>query len=435
MASDSPSQGSSRRHFHRGRRGNERRSGDRRVPSPSPQQQAAPESRADHLDVEQIMREIRAKIAQRHGVELTDQQVQDLASRRLESILDPRTIKPSLLDQLRKSAGARPDTVAAADRAAVPYEFEDTTLYDSPSGFTRFMRKLLNPILKLFFNPNPLIRALHIQARLNVEAGRREAERDERQAEWNALHYELLQRIVTETARVSLEVQSLVLKVESLSAKVDFNERRVRGIEGTVHQARPAGREREREREREPREVPQPRPPVPLPMPDVAAAPPETPAAEAPASGEAPRRKRRRRRGRRGGAVVEHGAMAADTPAMAIDAASIDAAGIDGADIADAADVLEADEDEGETDVQVEIAEVVTTEGEAVAAPANSVGLEMSEPEFDVEPAPERVTPQLVTPDPEVRQEAAPELPTPSTSSEPEGHEAHEPRHEDDKPL
>ena len=72
------------------------------------------------------------------------------------------------------------------------------------------------------------------------------AERDQRQAEWNALHYELLQRVVSETAKVSLEVQSLALRIESLSAKVDFNERRVRGIEGTVHQAKPAGpRDRE----------------------------------------------------------------------------------------------------------------------------------------------------------------------------------------------
>ncbi len=194
------------------------------------------------------MRDIRQKIAQRHGVELTDQQVQELAARRLESILDPRTIKPSLLEQLRRSAEARPDTVAAADRASAPYEFEDTTLYDSPNALTRFLRKLLNPILKLFFNPNPLIRALHIQSGLNAEAMRREAERDERQAEWNALHYTILQRVVSESAKVSLEVQSLALRVESLSAKVDFNERRVRGIEGLAQQARPVtGRDRERD--------------------------------------------------------------------------------------------------------------------------------------------------------------------------------------------
>ena len=65
----------------------------------------------------------------------------------------------------------------------------------------RFIRKLLNPILKLFFNPNPLIRALNIQSRLNDEMLAREAERDRRQAEWNALHYEILHRVVTEVSR------------------------------------------------------------------------------------------------------------------------------------------------------------------------------------------------------------------------------------------
>ena len=81
-----------RGHFHRGRRGPDRRSGDRRA---QPQQA---QGGRDHVDVEQIMRDIRARIAQRQGVELSNQQIQDLAARRLESILDPRAIKPSLLE-------------------------------------------------------------------------------------------------------------------------------------------------------------------------------------------------------------------------------------------------------------------------------------------------------------------------------------------------
>ena len=417
MPSDSPSQGG-RRHFHRGRRGQDRRGGDRRgTPGPQPQQpqQQAIEQgpRADQVDVEQIMREIRAKIAQRHGVELTDQQVQELAARRLESILDPRTIKPSLLDQLRRSAGARPDTVAAADRASVPYEFEDTTLYDSPSGLTRFIRKLLNPILKLFFNPNPLIRALHVQAQLNVEAARREAERDQRQAEWNALHYEILQRVVSEIAKVSLEVQSLSLRVESLSAKVDFNDRRVRGIEGAVNQARPgAGRERDREgrdrdhRERE-REAPQPVISKGLPADLVpATAEPATAAAataEAP-SGDAPRRRRRRRRGRRGGGL-DVGAPASMPAADALDA-SAEANG---------------DEvDEGEVEA-IDTDPIVTPGVEAIIQLEDDVTASVG---AETPAAPERIAPQPASPEPAVREEAAPDLPAPAaTLPEPEPHE------------
>jgi hypothetical protein len=162
----------------------------------------------------------------------------------------------------------------------------------------RFMRRLLNPLLKLFFNPNPLIRALHIQAKLNVEAAERDAERDRRQTEWNALHYEIVQRLVTEVSRASLELQALSLRIESLDAKVEFNERRVRGIEGSVHRARPQGERPQSERVR-PAEQP---PPAAAPA-ESEAAPvePAAPATEGQPSSEGARRRRRRRRGRRSG--------------------------------------------------------------------------------------------------------------------------------------
>ncbi len=183
------------------------------------------------------MRDIRTRIAQQHGVSLTDRQVEELAARRLESILDVRTISPTLVEQLRQSSASERTTTLRPKPVVPPYQFEDTTLYESSRGFMRMMRRLLNPILKLFFNPNPLIQALHAQARLNTETAQRESEQAQRQAEWNALHYELLQRMITEISQLSLEAQSLVLRVESLSTKVDFNERRVRGIEGMLHEA------------------------------------------------------------------------------------------------------------------------------------------------------------------------------------------------------
>jgi hypothetical protein len=183
--------------------------------------------------VDQLMRDIRSRIAQKHGIELSEPQVQELAARRLDAILDIRTISPALVDQLRNTAGDARRASLTASPVEPAYEFEDTTLYESDRGALRFLRRLLNPILKLFFNPNPLIRALNIQARVNVESARREAERAQQQAEWNALHYEIVQRLVTEVSRVSLEAQALVLRVESLAAKVDFNERRVRGLEGS----------------------------------------------------------------------------------------------------------------------------------------------------------------------------------------------------------
>ena len=97
-------QQSRRGHYNRGRRGPDRRGPERRTPPP----QAPEQGGRDHVDVEHIMRDIRARIAQRHGIDLSNQQIEELAARRLEAILDPRAIKPGLLDELRRSAGAPP---------------------------------------------------------------------------------------------------------------------------------------------------------------------------------------------------------------------------------------------------------------------------------------------------------------------------------------
>lgn len=233
------------------------------------------------------MRDIRARIAQRSGVDLSNQQIQELAARRLEAILDPRGLKPGLLDQLRRSAGER----VAAPAAPPPQLdlFEESTLYDSPNGLLRFIRRLLNPILRLFFNPTPIAHALAVQGRLNAAHAAGEAERDRRQSEWNALHYEILQRLVTEIARVSIEIQSLSLRVESLSAKVDFNERRVRSLDGAQVRA-------PRPQEAAGVSASQAAGAVSSESAGIAA----QPAADGQQPGDAPRRRRRRRRGRRG---------------------------------------------------------------------------------------------------------------------------------------
>ena len=274
-----------RPHYHRGRRGSDRRGGDRRSTQPPPEHSGR--AGVERVDVEQIMRDIRARIAQRHGIELTTPQIQELAARRLEAILDPRTMNPTLTEQLRKAASNPIDVPPPAIDAG--YEFDESTLFDTHRGFLRLVRRLLNPLLKLFFNPTPLIQTLHTQARLNKEAAAREAERERRQTEWNALHYEILTRLVTEVSRVSIETQALSGRLDALAARVDFNDRRVRTMESATAQARPA----------QPRSGGEPplaggAPAVVAESASIATAAPESPGADA-----TTRRKRRRRRGRR----------------------------------------------------------------------------------------------------------------------------------------
>src|SRR6187551_3592104 len=112
--------------------------------------------RSDNVDVEQIMRQIRSRIREKRGVDYTEEEIRELANVKLEKFLDPRGVRSDLLEQFRRKREASP--------VPLNFKFEDTTLFETRRSFVAFMRRMLRPILKLFFNPNPLIEALHIQS-------------------------------------------------------------------------------------------------------------------------------------------------------------------------------------------------------------------------------------------------------------------------------
>ena len=100
------------------------------------------------------------------------------------------------------------------------------------------MRKLFHPLLKLFFNPDKITSALHIQAKVNTEYHRQLRQRDA----MDPLFYEIIHNLVVETTRLGIEVQNLKMRVESLSSRMDFDERRARALEDVVeYQAGAAG--------------------------------------------------------------------------------------------------------------------------------------------------------------------------------------------------
>jgi hypothetical protein len=184
--------------------------------------------RSDSVNVEQIMEQIRARIRDKRGVDYTEQQIQDLAAVKLEKFLDPRGVRSDLLEEFRRM---RPPVEPPV---RPNYVFNDSTLFETHRAPIRWIRRLLLPILKLFFNPNPLIQALHIQSQLNTMQAEAEAQQLARGPARDQLTFEVMHNLVVETTRMGIEVKSLKMRVESLSSRLEFNERRARALESAV---------------------------------------------------------------------------------------------------------------------------------------------------------------------------------------------------------
>ncbi|MGE3512832.1 MAG: hypothetical protein AB7N65_28555 [Vicinamibacterales bacterium] len=245
--------------------------------------------RADSVNVEEIMDQIRARIREKRGVDYTEQQIREMATAKLEKFLDPRGVRSDLLERFRS---AQP---VYTPPELPNYAFEEQTLFESHRGPLRSIRRWLRPILKLFFNPGPLIQALNIQSRLNTLNAEREARREASRHAMDQLYYEVMHNLVVETTRMAIEVKNLKMKVESLTSRLEFNERRARALESVVVykplETSSGG------------DVP----PSAETLPTPAGSPEAPPAAGAGAAGVAAEgpgqrsRRRRRRRGRRGG--------------------------------------------------------------------------------------------------------------------------------------
>jgi hypothetical protein len=171
--------------------------------------------RSDNVDVEQIMRQIRARIREKRGVDYTEEEIRELANVKLEKFIDPKGVRSNLLEeyrQLNSGEGSPPN-----------FAFGEDTLFETHRAPIRWLRALLRPFLKLLFNPNPLIKALNIQSELNA-----------RRPRIDALNYEVIHNLVVELTRTGVEVKSLTMRLESMASRLDFDERRARALEGVV---------------------------------------------------------------------------------------------------------------------------------------------------------------------------------------------------------
>ena len=245
--------------------------------------------RSDSVNVEQIMQQIRARIREKRGVDYTEEQIRELAAVKLETFpQSARRCAPGCCEQFRRAASRRSRTTRSRTR----------TLFESHRAPLRWIRRLLRPFLKLFFNPNPLIRGPAPAVGHQHASTRSSAQ----------ISFELLHNLVLETTRLGIEVKNLKMRVESLSSRFDFAERRARALEGLV-QARLEGRATSAPPARARPAAAAPRAVAPSRSSQVRGPQRRRPAAAAAAAatrraGEpaASRRRRRRRRGRASGA-------------------------------------------------------------------------------------------------------------------------------------
>ncbi len=281
--------------------------------------------RTDAVDVEQIMRQIRARIQEKRGVDYTEQQIQELASVKLERFLDPKGVRSDLVEQFRK----------ARDRRLEPfhpdqYDVDANALFGSPRVVLRVIRKILNPILKLFISAPTLVQVLHKQSEMNkLYEKQLHMLRDKTQQrdEVDVLYYELVHNLVLELTRVGIENRNLKMRLESLSSRLDFDERRARALEGVVQFRPGTGPSREPVQAQPPRPSfvqPRPEPATPAHVSADGSAQEVAVAGEPGSESGTARRRRRRRRGRRGGRgrPGEPGAMGTAPASASLDESS-----------------------------------------------------------------------------------------------------------------
>ena len=122
--------------------------------------------RTDAVDVEQIMRQIRARIQEKRGVDYTEQQIQELANVKLERFLDPKGVRSDLVEQFKSAAIGSWSRSSPSSQYAV----DANDLY----GSAPWPRPFDTPSM---FRPDPeapaaisnrLIQVLHKQTEINT---------------------------------------------------------------------------------------------------------------------------------------------------------------------------------------------------------------------------------------------------------------------------
>ena len=203
--------------------------------------------RADSVDVTQIMERVRASIREGRSPDDAERQIREQTEAAIDRCLAPLRAGSDRVEHDRRLAlpGRFDRDRQGNSLAPEPFEFNEDTVYVSSAGGTmgkliRLIRKLLNPILRLFFNPDPIIFAMMRQAEINSRlldllnrvngeferTGRKFAARED----LDALNYEVTQNLVAEMTRLAVDMKNHKMLVESVAARLDFDERRAQAL-------------------------------------------------------------------------------------------------------------------------------------------------------------------------------------------------------------
>jgi hypothetical protein len=166
------------------------------------------EIKADGVDVERVHRAILEQIEAKKGDLYSEEELQALAERGLEAVLRAGELRGKLLEEFQARDGQW------------NYSFDTETVYRSSRGVVgqalEAIRRVLRPVQKLFWNPNPMISALS------------------RQSDLNRYYVHLLHNLVLELSRLNLELQELRNRNLQLAGRVELLTRREKTLEEMV---------------------------------------------------------------------------------------------------------------------------------------------------------------------------------------------------------
>src|SRR3989441_12088260 len=98
------------------------------------------------------MRMIRKRIEEKKQGLYTDEEIREIAERKLDAVLDAHEFNSDFISDFRSQPGRW------------NFQFGPETLYRSSRGavgqLLKAVRRVLRPVQKLFWNPNPMISAL-----------------------------------------------------------------------------------------------------------------------------------------------------------------------------------------------------------------------------------------------------------------------------------